>query len=62
MFAKYIDTIKRAKMLEVCSTTMPQKSIPIIMSDPRYAQHLKDRSKEFEIKSQIAYDIFKDTP
>ena len=34
MFATYIKTIRDAKMLEVCSTSLPQYSIPLVMGDP----------------------------
>ena len=43
IFAKYVKSIMDAKMLEVCSTTLPQTVIPAIMSDPRYESHLEER-------------------
>ena len=43
VFAKYVQSILDAKMLEVCSTTLPQTVIPAIMSDPRYESHIKER-------------------
>ena len=36
MFAKYVTSILHAKMVEVCSTTLPQQVIPRIIGDPRY--------------------------
>lgn len=57
-FAKYAKTIMNAKMLEVCSTTLPQKVLPKVMGDPRYYPYLKERTDKYWQKSQIAYDIF----
>jgi len=43
-FARYIKTLVDAKQLEVCSTTLPQKVLPKILSDDRYKKHLKEKS------------------
>lgn len=59
MFAKYVATILNAKMVEVCSTTLPQKALPAIISHPEYWPHLKDRIKRYEKYSNIAYDMLK---
>ena len=56
MFATYIKTIRDAKMLEVCSTSLPQFSIPKVMGDPRYRAHLDARAKMFEMRSNEAYE------
>ena len=48
MFAKYVKSIMNAKMLEVCSTTLPQSVIPAVMSDPRYESHLEERRKFYK--------------
>jgi aspartate/methionine/tyrosine aminotransferase len=60
IFAKYIKSIVDDKMLEVCSTTLPQKVIPAIMSDARYAGHIAHRNEVYEKRSRIAYDLLKD--
>jgi aspartate/methionine/tyrosine aminotransferase len=57
-FARYAKTIIDAKMLEVCSTTLPQKVLPKVMGDPRYYPYLKARTDAYWEKSQIAYRIF----
>ncbi|MEK7081557.1 MAG: pyridoxal phosphate-dependent aminotransferase [Patescibacteria group bacterium] len=62
MFARYVKTIVDAKMLEVCSTTLPQRVIPEIFSDPRYAKHLAEQSSEYEKRSEIAYSVLKKVP
>lgn len=56
MFNSYINTILNAKMLEVCSTTLPQAVIPTLLSDPRYKEYHAKRNKQYEAKSKFAYD------
>ncbi len=55
MFNSYIETILNAKMLEVCSTTLPQMVIPTLLSDPRYKEYHAKRNKQYEAKSKFAY-------
>ena len=57
-FKDYIKSLINAKMLEVCSTSLPQYSIPPIMGDPRYIEHLDHRKKLFEGRATEAYDVF----
>lgn len=57
-FRRYIKSLINAKMLEVCSTSLPQFSIPLIMGDPRYPQHLEQRRRIFEKRANEAYMIF----
>ena len=61
-FEKYIDSILNAKMLEVCSTTLPQKVIPKIMGDPRYSHWQKSRNALFKKRSKQIQEIFKECP
>jgi len=56
MFNTYIETILNAKMLEVCSTTLPQTVIPSLLSDPRYKEYHAERNRQYEAKSKFAYD------
>ncbi len=60
IFEKYIDTIIHAKMLEVCSTTLPQKVIPSVLSDPRYKEYHTNRNKQYEVRSKFAYDVLRE--
>ena len=60
VFAKYIKSIVDDKMLEVCSTTLPQRVIPAIMGDPRYEKHIAHRNSLYEKRSCMAYDLLKD--
>lgn len=49
-------------MVEVCSTTLPQKAIPSILSHPEYPKYLNERVRRYEKYSNIAYDILKVVP
>lgn len=62
IFAKYIKSVIDAKMMEVCSTTLPQSVIPIIMSDPRYESHLEERRKFYKKRAEKAFKILKNVP
>ncbi|MCG8473244.1 MAG: pyridoxal phosphate-dependent aminotransferase [Desulfobacterales bacterium] len=59
MFRQYIQSIVNAKMLEVCSTSLPQHSIPRVMGDDRYMGHLKERRNMFSARADEAYDALK---
>ena len=60
MFEQYINSILNAKMVEVCSTTLPQAVLPKIQSHPEYQAYLDERIRRYEKYSNIAYDILKD--
>ena len=60
MFEKYINSILNAKMVEVCSTTLPQLVLPRIKRHPEYQNYLDERIRRYEKYSNIAYDILKD--
>ncbi len=59
-FAEYVKALVNSKMMEVCSTTLPQMSIPKIVGDPRYPDHLRKRSEMFKKRAEEAYNTFKD--
>ncbi len=59
-FELYIQSILNAKMVEVCSTTLPQKALPRILQHPEYPNYLECRRLRYERFSQIAYDLLKD--
>ena len=61
-FNKYCKSLIDAKMLEVCSTTLPQRLIPLVMQDPRYYPYLKSRSATYCAKATIAADILASIP
>ena len=60
MFRTYTGSLLDAKMMEVCSTTLPQMAVPLIFGDPRYPAHLVTRAEKFAHRAQAAYDAFKD--
>lgn len=60
MFEQYVKSILNAKMLEVCSTTLPQLVYPKIVTHPEYNNYLNERIARYEKYSNIAYDILKD--
>ncbi len=62
MFEQYIQSIVNSKMVEVCSTTLPQKAIPPILSHPEYPVYLEERKTRYEKFSNIAYDLLKTVP
>lgn len=59
IFREYFNTVLSAKMLEVCSTTLPQKVIPQLLCDPRYREYHEKRNKMYERRSVFAYDTLK---
>ncbi len=56
-FARYVRSIEEAKMVEVCSTTLPQSVMPIILSDDRYADHLRARRDMYHARAVQATKI-----
>nr|MBF0221137.1 pyridoxal phosphate-dependent aminotransferase [Desulfobulbaceae bacterium] len=59
MFQRYVNSILNAKMLEVCSTTLPQVVLPKLLSHPQYQEYLQERIARYERYSNIAYDCLK---
>ena len=57
-FKNYIKSLINAKMLEVCSTSLPQYAIPLIMGNPNYQAHLKKRRERYEYRAYEACEIF----
>jgi aspartate/methionine/tyrosine aminotransferase len=57
-FERYIKSLLDAKMLEVCSTTLPQLAIPKIYSHPKFLGHLKTRNDKFKERARIATSYF----
>ncbi|WP_041277754.1 pyridoxal phosphate-dependent aminotransferase [Desulfotalea psychrophila] len=60
MFQRYIDSIFNAKMLEVCSTTLPQIVYPRVVTHAEYPGYLQSRIARYQRFSKIAYDCLKD--
>jgi len=56
-FRKYIDSIYRSKMLEVCSTTLPQKVLPKIYEDKNFDIYLEKRIQKYRERADLAEKI-----
>ncbi|TRX51406.1 pyridoxal phosphate-dependent aminotransferase [Fulvivirga sp. M361] len=59
-FNKLCQTIDNAKMIEVSSTTLPQRAIPEIMEDPRYADFIKETNEQIGKRSNYLTQVFSD--
>lgn len=59
-FEEYCAALVKSKMMEVCSTTLPQLAIPAVYGDPRYAELKRERALLFEHRSNQVYDYFRD--
>lgn len=60
LFERYVASILNSKMVEVCSTTLPQKALPLLTSHPEYPFYLQERIDRYEKYSNIAYEALKD--
>ena len=61
-FARYMQTLVDAKMLEVCSTTLPQKALPRIMSNERYRPHLAEVAATYGKRAELFAEAFARVP
>ncbi len=62
VFRRYVQSIVDSKMVEVCSTTLPQKAIPLILSHPEYPGYLAERKARYEAFSNEAYELLHRVP
>lgn len=61
-FNKFCAVLDNAKMIEVCSTTLPQLAIPLIMGDSRYARYRQEQNERIGKRSKIISDILSTVP
>ena len=61
-FFRYVQSIINAKMVEVCSTTLPQRAIPRILQHPEYAAYLGERCRRYERFSNLAHEKLSSIP
>ena len=59
-FDKLCRTIDNAKMIEVSSTTLPQRAIPVVMQDQRYQTFLKESNTKIGARSKLLQELFSD--
>ncbi len=57
-FNTYVNSLLAAKRLEVCSTTLPQMSLPLVCGNGRYQRHLLDRAQMFSNRADEAVRFF----
>jgi len=57
-FSKYIDSILASKMLEVCSTTLPQYVIPEIYESIEFKKSLIERIEKYKLRAKKAKEVF----
>jgi len=60
-FREFVDSLLLSKMVEVCSTTLPQYVLPKIYENKKYKKSLKKRIEKYKKRAQIAEDILKDS-
>ncbi len=61
-FDRFCHALEDSKMVEVCSTTLPQQAIPLIMQDPQYQPYLEEKNRTIAGRGKLIASIFKDTP
>lgn len=61
-FRDFINMILLAKMLEVCSTTLPQMILPHIYQAPEFEEHIKTRLDKYQRRAKEAVTFFENIP
>jgi alanine-synthesizing transaminase len=61
-FNRLCQAIDNAKMIEVCSTKLPQLAIPKILGDPRFKVYRAETNEKIGKRSKIISDILKTVP
>ncbi len=61
-FNRLCKVLDDAKMIEVCSTTLPQMAIPKILGDPRYEAYRKDLNEQTGRRSRFISETLQDIP
>lgn len=61
-FDAFCRALDNAKMVEVCSTTLPQMTIPRVLGDPRFMEHRQALNEKIGRRSAIINEILSDIP
>jgi aspartate/methionine/tyrosine aminotransferase len=61
-FLKLVQTLENAKMLEVCSTTLPQMAIPAILSHPEFPAYRAQLNTDIQERGDIVLNTLQDLP
>ncbi len=61
-FGRLVKAIEDSKMMEVCSTTLPQMAIPPILSHPEFPKHREALNLAIQKRGDVVYETLKDVP
>lgn len=61
-FNRFCQALDNAKMIEVCSTKLPQLAIPKILGDPRFKSYREETNRNIGKRSKIIADILHTVP
>lgn len=61
-FNRFCQALDNAKMIEVCSTKLPQLAIPKILGDPRFKAYREETNRNIGKRSKIIADILHTVP
>lgn len=61
-FSRFCAAIDNAKMIEVCSTKLPQLAIPKILGDARFKPYREQTNENIGKRSKIISDILRTVP
>lgn len=61
-FNRFCQALDNAKMIEVCSTKLPQLAIPKILGDPRFKLYRDETNRSIGKRSKIIADILHTVP
>jgi aspartate/methionine/tyrosine aminotransferase len=61
-FNRLCQAIDNAKMIEVCSTKLPQLAIPKILGDSHFKAYREETNRKIGKRSKLISDIFKTVP
>lgn len=61
-FNRFCQALDNAKMIEVCSTKLPQLTIPKIFGDPRFKSYREKTNMDIGRRSKIISDILRTVP
>jgi len=61
-FNRFCQALDNAKMIEVCSTKLPQLTIPRVLGDPRFRAYRQETNQNIGRRSKIISDILGTVP
>jgi alanine-synthesizing transaminase len=61
-FNRFCQALDNAKMIEVCSTKVPQLAIPLILGDQRFKSYREETNRNIGKRSKLIADILRTVP